>query len=303
MHATLEHPHARTALVPNQPRIAHPSLADLMENSGTLPSIPRIVAQVLKELDAEDPNPRSIVMLVSTDPALTAKIIALANSPLFSTGRSIGSLNEAVSVLGFSHVRAMVTTAALASSFKSVPEFNLEEFWHYCLNAALVAKALGRNFRINEGAAFTAGLVHAIGELILHLGAKSSMELLHDTPFLSFERSSKEQELLGYNHADVSAAFIDQWDFPQNLVHALGVYALQVGHGHAAQKDHDPMAAMLHLAAWRARCQILGLDEDKMRENFPASAATELGLNLSDVLEKDPAEWTSSAQVAMFVGK
>ena len=86
-----------------------------MENSGTLPSIPRIVAQVLKELDAEDPNPRSIVMLVSTDPALTAKIIALANSPLFSTGRSIGSLNEAVSVLGFSHVRAMVTTAALAS--------------------------------------------------------------------------------------------------------------------------------------------------------------------------------------------
>ena len=59
--------------MPNQPRIAHPSLADLMENSGTLPSIPRIVAQVLKELDAEDPNPRSIVMLVSTDPALTAQ--------------------------------------------------------------------------------------------------------------------------------------------------------------------------------------------------------------------------------------
>lgn len=302
MYTTLEPIRAHAGVVPPQRRVAHPSLADLMENSDTLPSIPRIVAQVLKELDAEDPNPRNIVMLVSTDPALTAKIIALSNSAMFSTGRSIGSLNDAVTLLGFAHVRALVTTAALASSFKTVTEFNLEEFWHYSLNTALVAKTLARNLKYNEGVAFTAGLVHAIGELVLHLGAKFSMAQLSDTPFLSFERSGQEHALLGYTHADVSAEFIDQWDFPPTLVHALRVYAMQINPSQELSVPSDPLAAMLHLAAWRSRCQLLVLGPELMREHFPACAASELGLNLEDVLEKDPAQWTSSSQVAMFVG-
>ena len=72
-----------------------------MSQSDALPSIPRIVSQILRELDMDDPNPRNIVMLASTDPALTAKIIALANSVMFNTGRTIASLDEAVQRLGF----------------------------------------------------------------------------------------------------------------------------------------------------------------------------------------------------------
>lgn len=272
-----------------------------MTRSGTLPSIPRIVAQVLKELDLEDPNPKNIVMLVSTDPALTAKIIALSNSALFSPGRDIGSLQDAVSMLGFSHVRALVTTAALASSFKMVPLFNLEEFWHYSLNAALVSKTLARNLRLNESNAFTLGLVHAIGELVLHLGAKTSMQLLDHVPFLDFQRNRDEVALLGYSHLDVGASFIEQWDFPPTLVQPLREYAHQIQYGPG--QDTSPLVAILQLASWRSRCQILALDDDQMQDNFPADAAHALGLNIQDVLEKDPAQWTSSDQIALFVSK
>lgn len=298
--ATLE-PQQRHAVL--APTFAHPTLPDLMGSSGNLPSIPRIVAQVLKELDSEDPSPRNIVMLVSTDPALTAKIIALSNSVLFSPGRAIGSLQDAVTMLGFSHVRALVTTAALASSFKLVPMFNLEEFWHYSLNAALVSKTLARNLRLNEGNAFTLGLVHAIGELVLHLGAKPSMQLLDDIPFLAFSRSHDEIALLGYSHVDVGASFIEQWDFPDTLVQPLQDYARQVKYGRNANETTTPMVAMLHLAAWRSRCQLLALDDEQMHAHFPEASASALHLNIQDVLEKDPAQWTSSDQIAMFVSK
>lgn len=272
----------------------HPSLSDLMNASDTLPSIPRIVLQVLRELDADDPNPRSIVMLVSTDPALTAKIIALSNSSLFSGGREIGSLNDALSILGFANVRSLVTTAALASSFKTVPDFNLEQFWHYSLNAALVSRTLARSYHMSEGPAFTAGLVHAIGELILHLGAKPSMQYIRTIPFLSCSRVAAEQKLLGYSHADVSAAFVEQWDFPSTLVNSLKLYA------QPDQDKSDPLADILQLASWRARSQLLELSQGEMIESFPSLAASRLGLSIGDTLEKDPDQWTSPSQVSMF---
>ena len=281
----------------------HPTLAELLQKSGSLPSIPRIVTQVLKELDSEDPNPKSIVMLVSTDPALTAKIIALSNSPLFSGGRTIHSLNDALNILGFSHVRAIVTTAALSSSFKSVPGFDLEIFWHYSLNTALVCKTLGRYFKINEGAAFTAGLVHAIGELVLNLGALESMNQIKDVPFLEYHRLHQEKALFGYHFADVSAAFAEHWGFPEAIVRALAVYALQAGVDYSRDETPDTLAAVLHLASWRARTQVLKLDTDAMRASLPIFASDALGMDFEEVLEKDPTEWTSSSQVAMFLQK
>ena len=84
----------------------HPSLQELLNNATALPSIPRIVHQVLKELDNEDPNPRNVVMLVSTDPVLTARIIKLANSAMFATRHGIHSLADAVNLLGFTQLRA-----------------------------------------------------------------------------------------------------------------------------------------------------------------------------------------------------
>ena len=280
------------------PSVIHPTLQDLMSQSDALPSIPRIVSQILRELDMDDPNPRNIVMLASTDPALTAKIIALANSVMFNTGRTIACLDEAVQRLGFMNIRAVVTTAALASSFKNVPSFDLEQFWGYSLNAALVAKTLARNFRLPEGPAFTAGLVHGIGELILRIGAPDSMAELKHVPFLDRSRIREELRLLGYSYADASALFLEQWDFPEDLVHSMRVFASSVA-GHTDEEQPDPMAAIVHLASWRARTQVIR--DIPQADDFPEIAATALHLTLHDVLEKDPSEWTSAGQVAALL--
>ena len=91
-------------------------LQALLAKSNALPSIPKVVSEVLSELDADDPSPRKIGALVATDPALTARMLKLANSAFFGLTREIGSVQEAVSILGFNHVRTLVTAVAMSSS-------------------------------------------------------------------------------------------------------------------------------------------------------------------------------------------
>lgn len=242
------------------------------------------------------PTPRNVVMLVSTDPVLTARIIKLANSAMFATRHGVHSLADAVNLLGFTQLRALVTAAALASSFKAVPGVNLEQFWRYSLNTALVCKTLARNFGVNEGAAFTAGLVHAVGELILHLGAQYSMGMLSSIQFTDLSRRRHENEILGYNFINVSAAFVKNWDFPEVISQAIDAWCNPLS-GDAP----NLLAAILTIASWRA--QILennSLSEDAMKSSFPAEAAAVLKLDPESVFEKDPSEWTSSNQVALF---
>ncbi|MFN3885279.1 MAG: HDOD domain-containing protein, partial [Rhodocyclaceae bacterium] len=107
------------------------TLDELLNLAKAIPSIPRVVSEVTAELDRDDPDPRHIAELVATDPGLTARLLKLANSAFFGLTRQIDSVGEAITVLGFNHLRTLVQAVALGSSFKTVPGVNLEQFWRY----------------------------------------------------------------------------------------------------------------------------------------------------------------------------
>lgn len=272
-------------------------LDSLLAKSNSLPSIPRVVQEVLGELDADDPDPRKISQSVSTDPALTARMLKLANSAFFGLTREISSVNEAVNVLGFQHVRTLVTAVALGSSFKAVPGINLEQFWRYSLNTAKMCRPLARSMKLNDGAAFTAGLVHAVGDLVMHIGMPEEMKKLDFavSPF-DLKRAEAELSALGYTYADVGAAFAKKWDFPEAIVKALQHQLLPF------EGDiYEPMAGVVHMAAWRARAEEVHLDREGLTKTFPDVVAMLLGLDLEQVLDKDPEEWASAGELAAFL--
>ncbi len=270
----------------------------LLAKAKALPSIPKVVSEVLTELDSDDPDVRKISQSVSTDPGLTARMLKLANSAFFGLTREISSVNEAVNVMGFNHVRTLVTAVALSSSFKTVPGMNLEQFWRYSLNAAKISKTLAKSMRMNDGAAFTAGLVHAVGDLVMHIGMPEVMEKIDwNVSPLDMKRSEAEKTALGYTYAEVGAAFALKWDFPEAIVTALRHQLLPF------EGDiYEPMAGIVHMASWRARAQEIGMDKDGLAATFPDVVAMLLGLDLTMVLEKDPSEWTSAGELSAFMG-
>ena len=197
-------------------------LEALLNYPRALPAMPRAVSDLLAEMNKEDPSPKRVGELIGRDPALTTRVLRLSNSAFFRVSRKIGSADEAVALLGMTHVRSLVMAAALGGSFKSVPGIDLKQFWRYSLQAADIAKSLAGLLHQNQGNAFTAGLIHAIGILVMHIAMPDRMEPLDfSTPPLDLNRAAAERAMLGYTYAEVGAGMAEKWQFPEEMVSAL----------------------------------------------------------------------------------
>jgi HD-like signal output (HDOD) protein len=251
------------------------------------PSLPRVVALLLFELDRPEPDLLKITQHISTDLALTARLLQISNSSYFGLAGQVHSVSGSLALLGLPAVRAMAAAAAQASSFKAVPGIHLPQFWSYSLNVGKVARSLAGVLRDNQQAAFTAGLVHAIGELALYLAMPERMASLHpEVSPVSLRRAEMETRVLGFNYADVGAGLARRWNFPQNLVDGIA-HQCRPYQG----DNYEPLSGILHLAAWRARAREANLDQRAMAVTFPGAVGDILKLDIDMVLQQDPIDW------------
>ena len=272
-------------------------LEALLNYPRALPAMPRAVTDLLGEMNREDPSPKRVGQLIGHDPALTTRVLRLSNSAFFRVSRKIGNADEAVALLGMTHVRSLVMAAALGASFKNVPGIDLKQFWRYSLRVAEISKSLAGVLHQNQGNAFTAGLIHGIGILIMHIAMPDEvMPLDMATPPFDLKRGAAEKNAFGYTYADVGAGMAEKWQFPAEMVSALA-NQLEPFEGEA----YDRLGGILHLASWRARAEELQLDNNGLLATFPDMVGLTLGLDLDSVLGKDPSEWSFSQALTAFV--
>lgn len=269
----------------------------LLTSEAALPSIPKVVALLLSELGRKDPDLRKLSQLISTDPALTTRLLTLANSSMFQLARKVSSIPEALAVLGVDHLRTLATAAAIGGSFRAVPGMDMQQFWRYSVNTAKLSRSLAGMVRQNQATAFTAGLIHAVGELVMHLGMPDAMAPLNRiTPVLDLRRAKTETRMFGYCYAEVGAGFARKWQFPDLIVDALQ-HQIEPFDNDA----YEPLAGVVHLATWRARAKEAGLDDRALAVSFPDVVGLTLGLDIDMVLQQDPIDWTAKSDMGAFV--
>lgn len=265
------------------------NLKELLARQFNLPSIPKVVALLLSELDRNEVDLQKVNQLISTDPALTTRLLRLANSEFFKLSGKINSVSEALALLNLALVRTMAQEAAEGASLKAVPGINLQRFWDYSLNVARVSRSLAGVVRQNQQAAFTCGLIHAFGELAMHLAMPEETAALSEKygP-LDMRRATAERQAFGFSYATVSAGFAHQWHFPQAMVDALE-------HQYAPfdNNAYEPLAGVIHLASWRARGKDANYNERALAVSFPGSVGVVLGLDIDMVLQQDPFDWAA----------
>ncbi|HSX92797.1 MAG TPA: HDOD domain-containing protein [Hydrogenophaga sp.] len=272
-------------------------LEALLNYPGALPAMSRTVADLMSEMNKDDPSPKRVAELVGQDPSLTTRVLRLSNSSFFRASRKIGSAEEAVAMLGMTHVRSLVMAAALGSSFKNVPGVNMPQFWRYSLRVADISKSLAGLLRQQEANAYTAGLIHAIGDLVMHIAMPDEIAPLDmGTPPLDLQRAQAERNRFDYTYAEVGAGMVERWNFPTAIVSALK-------HQTAPFEGdvYDALAGILHLASWRARAEEIQLDDGGLAATFPDMVGLTLGLDLGSVLGKDPAEWEFTDALSAFL--
>jgi HD-like signal output (HDOD) protein len=255
------------------------SLETLLHNPNALPTAPKVVEELISSFDDPDVSVEAISSKLSLDPVLSAKLLRLANSAYYHVSRRIGNVEDAVRMLGFVTVRTLVISSGLVGGFKTVPGMDLKRFWRYSLHTAVAAKWLARKVGVNTDLAFTIGMMHGIGQLVMHAGIPAEAQELDKTvDSYASERLVAEMAAFGYNNSEVGAELAVRWKFPDIFQETIRDYPTPASR----------MASVLHLATWRAQADEQKCDAEQRAASFPQAVAVSLGLRAEEVLDELP---------------
>lgn len=250
-------------------------LKSLIDQPGKLPTIPKVGQQLLASFNSDDVSVHEISAQLAADPALSAKLLRLANSAYFHVSRSIGTVDSALQMLGFVMVRNLVLGNSVAGAFKNIQGIDLKQFWRYNLYTACSARWLAHRGDFNSDMVFTLGLMHGIGQLQMHAVMPHEVAPLDkQLSVLDAGRAQLEVQAFGFHYGDVSAELAQVWNFPQPLIDALRYIPNPL-----AAPEFSEAAAWVHMGAWRARAEVLHLSAEVQAASYPALVGQRLHLD------------------------
>ena len=259
-------------------------LEALFEQAQALPAIPKVVHELIDSFNDDGVSMDEVARRLSADPVLSARVLRLANSAYNHASRSIGTVNDALAMLGFVTVRTLVISSGLTGGYKTMPGMDLKSFWRYSLHTAAVGSWLAKQSGSNSDQTFTVCLMHAIGELVMHAGMPEQMLQLDRlvTP-IDARRLHLERVSFGYTYADVGAELANRWRFPTTFAESIRRFPDPL-----AGKEFNKVAALLHVAAWRARAEHSGLNAEELSSTLPAAVLQKLNMRPELVLVEMP---------------
>lgn len=208
----------------------------------SLPPLSAVAVQLLELASAEEASVEQIVRLIEKDPALTVRLLNLANSAAFGAGRPAGTLSHAVMRLGSNNVKLMALSISLRGAFPMgmVEQFDYEMFWRVSLYRALIARALAHRSGVADPEeAFLSGITLEIGLPILFdlfIKGRSDFRIKME-PLGKLLKA--EKDVYGINHRQLGAAALSQWRFPDHII------ACQLVSGDAAYQPNASVLATL----------------------------------------------------------
>jgi HD-like signal output (HDOD) protein len=250
-----------------------PGAEKMFDQAIRLPQIPHVMQQVVSSLRSENVRVSELADLVGTDQVMAAKVLRLANSSYYGAGRNVASIGGAVQLLGLNAFRNLVIASALVSTFPKVAGFDLPAFWRNSMLVANLAQIIGSDLDVDRETIFSAGLMHAIGELLIYLCFPDSARAIADTCKGSplEERRILEQRLLQMDRFEVGAELARRWNFPESIQSAIGHYDVP--------DDDDLTGQVVHAAVKIARGIQEGATLDDMLAGLPPDLAERLHLN------------------------
>jgi diguanylate cyclase (GGDEF)-like protein len=210
------------------PHVFEKDLPAILGRVDDLPSLPAVALEVLRISQDEDASLDDMASCLSRDPALAAKLLKLANSSLFSTGKTVTTLQRATMLLGMKTVKLMALSFSLAGSLpKKGKQGSLDftEYWHRSIVCAIAARSIARLVRSQQGdEAFLGGLFAHFGKLVL----SRCLPEVYEPVLLEgggWPTCRLEEQRLGFSSTDVCAALLKSWDLPALIYVTVGTWS------------------------------------------------------------------------------
>ncbi|MEQ9409499.1 MAG: response regulator [Fuerstiella sp.] len=192
-----------------------------------LPSIPSLYQQVVAETESEQGTAARVGEIVARDPAMTAKILQLVNSAIFGLRSTVTSVAHAVSIIGTDTLNSLVLSLQAFQAFAGirVPGFSMDVFASHCVRVGTIARTIAASERLGKilvDEAFSAGLLHDIGKLILASNAPEDFSAALRTAETSgIPLVEAERKLFGLGHDGIGGYLLALWGIPQTVVESV----------------------------------------------------------------------------------
>lgn len=223
-----------------------------------LPTLPVMLSNINRLMMNPRTSAKEVGQLISSDPAITAKILRVVNSSFYGFPNRITTITHAIVILGFNTIKSIVLSSSIFDTFKgdgAEKRFNRMEFWKHSIGVGAVGKVLARRRGYSATEEFfIAGLLHDVGKIIIdqHLHAEF-LEILHRVQTRDILMLQAEEEVLGLTHAELGGWLFERWNLSKGLVECITTH-----HNPGLAKELPDYAAVIHLSDIIARTMGIG---------------------------------------------
>jgi putative nucleotidyltransferase with HDIG domain len=254
-----------------------PALDDLLSHADALPSLPEIVRHLMRSLNDELADVDTLAHQINADPAIVARLLAAANSSAFGLSSRIESARQAFLVLGVNRVTGIILATALIRRFDTqTQDFDARLLWRHTLGVATCARVLAEQTDIDPEIAFTAGLLHDIGQLLMFAAAPEAYAqslALRKNEDISILLA--ENTVFGYDHAAAGGMLANAWKLPREISEAISA--------HHNPDDYcssgNPLSDLIHVAEVLSHALDLGEQTNNRVPDLSERAVASLGLS------------------------
>lgn len=258
-------------------------LEHVLRRIQALPPLPTSAMRVIALTKNPATSAKELENVIAQDPALAAGMLRQANSAYYGYARRISSLQEAIVVLGFQATQGLAMASAVAPILKTqLVGYEIEQdgLWKHSMLTAMAARSLCRKLKLPFGdVAFTAGLLHDIGKLVISIYVQEvGAYLIEKVSADKLSYVELEEKVIGYNHATVGGFLAKGWNLPEDLVESISCH-----HAPSRAKNHLELASVIHVANGLASTLGIGGGVDSFLNPIQQDALDRLTLKESDL--------------------
>lgn len=204
-----------------------PFFARLLSGEIQLPTMPRVIRELLQALRDDSASVPQVAAQVALDPVLTSRVLQIANSAHYASARPLSSVRDAVSVMGLQALEGVLLLHGSVGAFSKTSHIDLPAFWRRAVVTGTCARQWARRWGAAEDQAQSAGLLQGMGHIILcHCLPERAQQAFGAMPSQlalcsSHEMADRERDAFGAAHPEVSAWWAAEIGLPDSAVEAI----------------------------------------------------------------------------------
>lgn len=244
----------------------------------SLPTLPTVAQKVSKMAESDDTSATQLGKVISTDQALSGRVLRLVNSSFYGFPGRISSIPNAIVLLGFDLVKSLI----ISVSVFEMMEKGIIGLWEHSLGCAIASRIIAKKDKDNDPEELSvAGLLHDIGKVVVSIQLVEKYEkikkLIKDKKITFYEA---EKEVLEFTHEDIGGWLTESWNLPKSLQEPIAYH-----HQPLKSKNAKKQTAIVHLADFLVRAIGFGTGGDSWMPPLNRKAWERLGLNFNDLEE------------------